>query len=350
MDRRSLLHALVTMPAAFASPGASFAQGPEASEVGMDGPVSVTSLPKLKGKLTLYLGRGEGGLYEKILESIQRRNPDFELRIRRGPSTALANTLVAESRFGKPRADVFWSIDASSLGLVVEAVEPSALDDELIALLKPEYRYERWLPISGRFRTLAYNPNLVNLSELPDSIMTLPDEDLRFGWAPAYGAFQSFVTAMRLLEGDDATGAWLESLKARSKSYAGELNVVMGTSQGESDIGFANHYYTLRLLQGRPDTPLGLAFTRGDAGCLLNASGTVILKPSTLARDFVRHLMTNEVQGYLAREAFEVPLLEGVPNPKGLPPLASLQPPRVDLEKLADVRPTLSLLRQTGVL
>ncbi|MEM6817743.1 MAG: ABC transporter substrate-binding protein [Pseudomonadota bacterium] len=350
MQRRSLLRALAALPAAYAWPVSSFAQDRAAEKSAATGVVSVNSLPKLKGKLTLYLGRGEGGLYEKILKSIQRRNPDFELRVRRGPSTALANTLVAESRFGKPRADVFWSIDASSLGLVVNAVEPAPLESDLVGLLKPEYRYERWLPISGRFRTLAYNSDSVNPSELPDSIMKLPDQDLRFGWAPAYGAFQSFVTAMLLLEGEDATGTWLESLKSRSKSYAGELNVVMGASQGESEIGFANHYYTLRLLQGRPDTPLGLAFTRGDAGCLLNASGTVILKPSTLARDFVRHLMTNEVQGYLAREAFEVPLLDGVSNPEGLPPLASLQPPKVDLEKLADVRPTLSLLRKTGVL
>ncbi|MEL7025585.1 MAG: ABC transporter substrate-binding protein [Pseudomonadota bacterium] len=312
--------------------------------------VSVDSLPKLKGSLTLYLGRGEGGLYEDILKAIEKRNPDLELKIRRGPSTALANTLVAESRFGNPRADVFWSIDAASLGLVVRASDPDPVDAELANLLRPEYRYEQWLPISGRFRTLAFNSATLGSDALPRDVMRLPETDFSFGWAPAYGAFQSFVTAMRILEGEDQTGAWLEAMAPKSKSYAGELGVVMATSRSERDVGFANHYYTLRLKQGRPDAPVDLAFTRNDAGCLLNASGVAILRRSQLANDFVRHLLTTEVQGYLAREAFEVPLLQGVESPKGLPPVAELQPPKVDLEQLADLRPTLSLLRSTGVL
>lgn len=36
-------------------------------------PVSVDDLPKLKGELTLYLGRGEGGLYENVLQAIQKK-------------------------------------------------------------------------------------------------------------------------------------------------------------------------------------------------------------------------------------------------------------------------------------
>lgn len=313
-------------------------------------PISVDSLPKMKGELTLYLGRGEGGLYEQILDAIKQRNPALRLKIRRGPSTALANTIVAESRFGKPRADVFWAIDASSLGMVVGTTEPEVVSKDLTALLKPEYRYERWLPISGRIRTLVYNSQRLQRSSLPSDVMALAQTDHSFGWAPAYGAFQSFVTAMRLIEGEDRTGSWLESMRERSVDFAGELGVVMATSRAEVDVGFANHYYTLRLRQGKPESPIDLAFTANDAGCLLNTSGVAILKPSTLAEDFVRHLLTVEVQSYLAREAFELPLLDGVENPDGLPSLSELQPPRVDLEKLGDLKPTLSLLRRTGVL
>ena len=36
-----------------------------AHAVSAAGSVSVETLPKLEGDLTLYLGRGEGGLYEK---------------------------------------------------------------------------------------------------------------------------------------------------------------------------------------------------------------------------------------------------------------------------------------------
>ena len=43
--------------------------------------VSVNDLPPLKGELTLYLGRGEGGLYENVLQAITDRNPEFDLNL-----------------------------------------------------------------------------------------------------------------------------------------------------------------------------------------------------------------------------------------------------------------------------
>lgn len=312
--------------------------------------VSVDDLPRLEGELTLYLGRGEGGLYENIIGAIEKRNPALTLNVRRGPSTALANTLVAEAQVGRVRADLFWSIDASSLGMVAARAVPAPVPDALRRQLKPGFQYSTWVPISGRIRTLPYNPQRIDGASLPDSVMALPETDATFGWAPAYGAFQSFITAMRVLEGDAATRDWLSGMAPRATEYAGEFGVVMAVSRGEVDLGFANHYYTLRLKQGKPDAAVALGFTRNDAGCLLNASGVTVLSQSELALDFVRHLLTREVQSYLAREAYEIPLVAGIPAPEGLPPLAEIQPPQVDLEKLADLQPTLKLLRATGVL
>lgn len=347
MQRRSLLQGLAV--AGLMRPAAALAQGAAAPGSGA-GAVPVDSLPKLAGELTLYLGRGEGGLYEYILDAIEKRNPDLELKVRRGPSTALANTLVAEARAGRVRADLFWSIDASSLGVVAAQAAPAEVPETLRAQLQPDFRYRGWLPVSGRVRTLPYHTGTLTAADLPDDVMALPESDLRFGWAPAYGAFQSFLTAMRLLEGEAATRDWLQAMAGKSTEYAGELGVVMAVARGEVDAGFANHYYTLRLKQGKPDAQVDLAFTRNDAGCLVNASGVVILKASDLALNFARHLLTREVQSYLAREAYEIPLVAGVAPPAGLPPLAELQPPRVDLEQLADLQPTLKLLRDTGVL
>lgn len=313
-------------------------------------PLSVDDLPALAGELTLYLGRGEGGLYEDIIRAIRERNPGLELNVRRGPSTALANTLVAEAQVDRVQADLFWSIDASSLGMVAAHAGPAEVPRSLREQLQPGFRYRYWVPVSGRVRTLPYNPQRLGPADLPDDVMALPDSELSFGWAPAYGAFQSFVTAMRVLEGDAATRDWLRAMAARSTQYAGEFGVVMAVSRGEVDAGFANHYYTLRLKQGKPDAPVALAFTRNDAGCLVNASGVTILQHSELALNFVRYLLTREVQSYLAREAFEIPLVAGVPAPQGLPPMTTLKPPQVDLEQLADLQPTLRLLREAGVL
>lgn len=311
---------------------------------------SVDALPKISGTLTLYLGRGEGGLYERILDAISGRNPDLDLKIRRGPSSALANTIVAEAGVGVSRADVFWAIDSGSIGRVVNDAKPHPLPAGVSDLLKPGFRFSNWAPISGRIRTLPYNTQRLTAEQVPTSIMDLPESGLEVGWAPAYAAFQTFVTAMRLTEGEAATRTWLLAMKKKAHSYAGEFGVVMAVSRGEVDLGLANHYYTLRLKKGRPDAPIDLAFTNNDAGCLLNASGAVILSERPQAELFVRYLLSRETQEFLAREAYEIPLVAGVKPPVGLPPIASLNVPKVDLEQLADIRPTLDLLRETGVL
>ncbi len=311
---------------------------------------SVEQLPPLEGELTMYLGRGEGGLYENILDAIRKRNPGLELGIRRGETAALANTIVAERKAGIRRADLFWAVDSGAIGLVDEAGLARALPQDLTSQLNPEFRYPNWAPVSGRIRTIAYNTERLTAGDITDKIMALADTDLKIGWAPAYGAFQSFVTAMRLLEGNDATIKWLQAMNDRATSYAGELGVVMAVERGEVDVGFANHYYTLRLKSGKPDARVDLAFTNNDAGCLVNASGIVALGEGDLPINFIRYLLTREVQSYLAREAYEIPLVSGVEPPQGLPPLNEISPPAVDLTRLADLRPTLDLMRDAGVL
>ncbi|ROO30565.1 ABC transporter substrate-binding protein [Salinisphaera orenii MK-B5] len=319
-----------------------------AAESGGPGPVGADALPELSGPLTVYLGRGEGGLYDDVVTAIEKRNPALELKIRRAPSAALANTLLAESRAGVKRADLFWSIDASSLGAVAGAGLGRPVPDDILSQIKPDFRYDSWAAVSGRLRTVPYNPTRVSREAIPDDIMAFADSDLRIGWAPAYGAFQSFVTAMRLLAGEGPTRSWLTGVNRHAKTYAGELGVAMGVARGEVDVGFANHYYTLRLKQGQPDADLALALTAGDAGSLVNSSGVVLLDDNPLAANFLRYLLSREVQSYLAREAFEIPMVAGVPGPAGLP--TPIEPPAIDLTRLDDLQPTLELLRETGVL
>lgn len=311
---------------------------------------SVDDLPALKGELTLYLGRGEGGLYEDVLSAIEKRNPDFKLNIRRGPTAALANAIVAEGRAGVRRADVFWAVDSGAIGLVGNEGLARKLPTDLTGQLQSQFRYDTWAPVTGRVRTLPFHTGKLTAADIPTDIMALPDSGLKMGWAPAYASFQSFVTAMRILEGEAATRDWLKRVKKNAKSYAGELGVVMGVERGEVDVGFANHYYSLRLRAGKPDARVQLAFTHGDAGCLVNASGILALSEGELPINFIRYLFTEQVQSYLAREAYEIPLVSDVAPPAGLPALDSLSPPELDLTRLADIKPTLNLMRSAGVL
>lgn len=345
MQRRQFIQGI-----AVAGIGAALPWSLSSAMAAVEQAVSVNSLPKLVGELTLYLGRGEGGLYENVIEAIKKRNPQLILNIRRGGTAALANTLVAESKAGVRRADLFWAVDTGAIGLMTDAGLTKPLPEELSNQLKPGFQYPGWSPVTGRIRTLPYNTERITAAQIPKSVMALTDSDLQIGWAPAYASFQSFVTAMRILEGEEATAEWLKGVSGHAKSYAGELGVVMGVERGEVDLGFANHYYTLRLKAGKPDANVDLAFTQNDAGCLVNASGIVALSEGELPVNFIRYLLTQEVQSYLSSEAYEIPLVKGVAEPEGLVPLETLSPPKVDLRKLADIRPTLNLMRKVGVL
>lgn len=344
MQRRTFIQGLVAASALSSIPLARAFGEPQASAV------SVEQLPPLKGQLTLYLGRGEGGLYEKVLDAIRERNPALDLRIRRGATAALANTIVAEARAGVRRADLFWAVDSGAIGLVNKYGLAQSLPEELTQQLRPGFRYPNWAPVTGRIRTIPYNPQRIRAEQIPRDIMALADSPVSFGWAPAYASFQSFITAMRILKGDQQTAQWLKSVSKKATSYAGELGVVMAVERGEVDLGFANHYYTLRLKSGKPDASVELAFTENDAGCLVNASGILALSQNDTAVNFIRYLHTREVQSYLALEAHEIPLVNGVEPPKGLPSLASVSPPDIDLTRLAELRPTLDLMRDVGVL
>lgn len=185
--------------------------------------VSVESLPKLEGDLTLYLGRGEGGLYENVLDAIKKRNPKLNLKIRRGASAALANTLAAEAKAGVKRADLFWAVDTGSIGMVTDSGLAKPLPTDLTTQLKDGFQYPSWTPVTGRIRTLPYNTERVTPDQIPDSVMALADSDLALGWAPAYASFQSFVTAMRILEGEKATADWLKGVNSKAKNTQANL-------------------------------------------------------------------------------------------------------------------------------
>lgn len=345
MHRRSFLQSLAALGALGSFPLTAARVLADSSAA-----VSVEDLPPLEGELTLYLGRGEGGLYENVLQAIRDRNPRLDLKVRTGPTAALANTIVAEAKAGIRRADLFWAVDSGAIALVAEEGQGQTLPADIVEQYDPLFRYPKWAPVTGRIRTLPFHTKRLSAERIPDSIMALPDSDLTVGWAPAYAAFQSFLTAMRLLEGERATRDWLRAMNSRAKTFAGELGVVMAAERGEVDVGLANHYYTLRLKAGKPNASVDLAFTNNDAGCLLNSSGIMALSPGELPVNFIRYLLTREVQSYLATEAYEIPMVSGMGMPPGLPPRNSIHPPDINLTRLANLRPTLDLMRDVGVL
>jgi len=319
---------------------------------------SIEDLPDLSGELNLYIGGGEGGIYYRFVEMLQEIYPDFTVYESSAASSSLAQSIVEEVESGAPQADVFWSIDASSLGYVADNDAYAPLGDDVVEPVPSGFQGEdnAWVGVAGRARSVPYNTDQLAESDIPDAVQEFPAAagfPDTVGWAPTYGAFKSFVTAMRLLRGPDATRDWLVSMREQgAQRYPDEFVVSQRVADGTIPAGFANHYYALRVKNQRPDAPLDLAFTSGDAGALVNVAGTLKIQgtqKSELVDLFVRHLLSAEAQEFFATVSFAYPMIPGVEPVGGLPTIDELNPPDIDLSELSNLEKTLEIMRDAGV-
>ncbi|MFQ5571086.1 MAG: iron ABC transporter substrate-binding protein [Rhodothermales bacterium] len=298
--------------------------------------------------LVIYSGRSES-LVEPIIERFKAAT-GIEVEVRYGGTAQLAVALTEEG--DQSPADLFWAQDAGALGAVQQAGLLATLPDSLLTKIPDHYRNGAgtWVATSGRARTLAYAPDRVDASNLPQSIFDLADPAYqgRVGWAPANGSFQAHVTALRQLVGDDSTRAWLEAMNNNgTKTYPNNRSIVQAIADGEIDLGLPNHYYLLRFKDSDPDFPVEQAFfAPGDPGNLVNVAGVGVLKYNSESLRFVDFLLSDEAQQYFIQETHEYAIRgEAASNAQLSDVQASL-----DLDGLRDLEATLTMLRDVGLL
>ena len=324
------------------SPGAASAQPASAA-------------PADEGPVTVYSGRSEelvGPLLEQFTDAT-----GIEVEARYGDTAEMANLILTEG--DNSPADVFFAQDAGALGAVAERGLLTALPAETLEHVDSRFASPsgEWVGVSGRARVVAYNTETLSEADLPDSIFefTEPEWEGRIGWAPTNGSFQSFVTALRVIEGEDRAREWLEGIQANDPNvYEGNNPALDAVIAGEVDVAFINHYYLMQRLAEEPDAPAANYFlTDGDPGALVNVAGAGILDSSEnqeAARQFVEFLLSPEAQEYFASETKEYPLIEGMEPDPELPPLEEIGTPEIDLSDLSDLEGTLELLQEVGIL
>jgi iron(III) transport system substrate-binding protein len=314
--------------------------------------------PAAPQSITVYSGRSEE-LVGELIERFQTET-SINVEVRYGDTAQLAALLLEEG--SNTPADVFFAQDAGALGALAGADLLGQLPEETMdrvpsALRSPD---GEWVGVSGRARVVVYDSRELDAGDLPATIDGFTDPAWgggRIGWAPTNGSFQSFVTAYRVLRGDDAARQWLEGIQANQpRSFdGGNSAIVQAVADGEIDVGFVNHYYLLRAIaeQGEGFPVRNHFLTGTDPGALVNVAGAGILAPSDSeapARRFVEFLLSEAAQRYFAEETYEYPLAAGVSPPAGVPSLEQIQVPDIDLSDLSDLQGTLELLRDVGVL
>ncbi len=302
-------------------------------------------------ELTLYSGRSKS-LVEPLVLKFQEQTGQ-KVSVRYGDTAQLAVALMEEG--DRSSADLFWGQDAGALGALAAAGLLRQLPDSLLKRVEPGYSGTggSWIATSGRARTIAFSSERVEPENVPRSVfdLTAPELAGRVGWAPANGSFQSFVTAMRIAEGDDRTRTWLQQMKANGAvSYARNTAILQGIANGEVDFGLPNHYYLYRFKAEDPDFPVDqTSFDTGDVGNLVNVAGIGLLSTSSsvqAALTFVDFLTREEAQQYFRTETFELPVVAG--EDTGSAPEALR--PGVALDDLKDLEATLDMLREVGLL
>jgi len=306
--------------------------------------------------VTVYSGRSQD-LIGPILERFSERS-GVEVRVKYASTSELAATLLEEG--GRSPADVYIAQDAGALGAVEAARMLAPLDGDLLERVPPPFRSAtgRWVGLSGRARTVVYNTEQVDPADLPASILGFTDARWKgkIGWAPANGSFQAFMTALRLVHGEEAAREWLEGISANDPvEYPKNMPIVAAAGAGEIAVGFVNHYYLHRFLaeEGEGFKARNFYTAPGDVGTLINVAGAAILESSDskdAADELLRFLLSEEAQRYFTEETYEYPLVEGVEAIADLRSIAELQPVQLDLGRLEDLEGTLRLLRDTGVL
>ena len=197
--------------------------------------------------IVIYSGRSES-LVDPIIRQFGEAT-GIEVEVKYAGTSQLAATLLEEG--ANSPADVFFAQDPGGLGAVQHLLSP--LPDGVLGRV-PEWARSpdgAWVGLSGRARTVVYNPERVSEDELPDDVWGFvePEWKDRIGWAPTNASFQTMVTAMRALWGEEKTQQWLEGVQANNPTiYPKNTPQVAAVAAGEIDVGLVNHYYLFRFL------------------------------------------------------------------------------------------------------
>ncbi len=306
------------------------------------------------GSITVYSGRSEtlvADLYSQFTS-----DTGVKIEARFGDSGELAGQILTEG--SATPADVFFSQDAGALGAVSQAGLFTGLSASTLERVGADFRSadDDWIGASGRVRVIVFNP------ELAPSPPTKIDELLdpmwkgRIGFAPTNASWQSFVTALRVIRGEEAARDWLVAFAANEPvAYEKNAAVRDAVNTGEVALGLVNHYYLFEKInaEGADAVVARNQYLPGDVGGLVNVAGAGVLATTdndSASQCFVSYLVSDSGQQYFVAKTFEYPLVAGIPQAEGLPSFVDLDPPAIDLSQLSSIATTQGLLAEVGLL
>ncbi|OIK07787.1 extracellular solute-binding protein [Streptomyces monashensis] len=311
----------------------------------------------LKGQaITVYSGQHEQTV-SALVKDFQART-GIKANVRSGDEAELANQILTEGPASP--ADVFFAENPPALTtLENKGLLAKVNSSTLAAVPSTDSSAESdWVGVSAREAAFVYDTGRLKAAQAPAGVKDLAGTAWRgkLGIAPSETDFTPIVTRMIKTEGQAGAKSWLEGLKANSKVYGSNEDLVAAVNRGEVEAGVIDHYYWYRLRdeQGASHMQSALGyFKQGDPGALVDVSGAAVLshgRHQAAAQAFLAYLTSKPAQQIIATsESYEYPLAAGVKNTKVSRPLTA-SGPVAQAGDLGDGKDALQLLQSVGLL
>lgn len=266
-------------------------------------------------ELVVYTARKEH-LIKDLFEKYEKEQ-GVKIKYITGKAAVLLQRILSEG--SGTNADILLTVDAGNLWHAAQKEILIPVDSKtLIKNIPSHYRdpQNKWFGLSVRARTLVFNTNKVNPSDLNSY------EDLASAkWSKrlllrtskkVYN--QSLVAMLIATLGEDKTTeivkGWVNNLAA--PPYSSDTKVLEAIAAGQGDVGVVNTYYFGRLMKKNPDLPLGIFWAdQKDKGVHVNVSGAGVLKHSKNKEEaikFIEWLSNKEAQKIFADANMEYPV------------------------------------------
>ncbi|MFV8836349.1 Fe(3+) ABC transporter substrate-binding protein [Aquisalimonas sp.] len=283
------------------------------------------SLTAFADEVTVYSARHydeDRTLYDAFTE-----RTGIDVRVLEADSDQLIQRIRREGAASP--ADVLITVDAGRLWRaeqdgIFQAVESAELSERLPeAMRHPD---GLWFGFSQRMRVVFYNKEAFD----PDELETYEDlADPRFNGQLCIRSSsniynQSLLASMIAVHGEEDSEAWAQGVvdNLARPPRGGDTDQIRGVATGECEIGVANHYYYVRMLNS-DDTRdrelaerVGIIFpNQGDRGVHVNVGGAGVVDGAP-NRDnairFLEFLASDEAQELFAAGNHELPVVEGI--------------------------------------
>ncbi|HSN70322.1 MAG TPA: extracellular solute-binding protein [Steroidobacteraceae bacterium] len=178
-------------------------------------------------------------------------------------------------------ADLLITVDAGELWHAAERGLLGPVDSAVLEERIPEHLRDpedRWFGLSVRARTIVYNPERVERSELSSyADLADPRWQGRLCLRTSKKVYNQSLVAMLIAEyGEQETErivrGWVENLA--TDVFSNDTLLLQAIAAGQCDVGIVNTYYLGRLLRDEPDLPLVPFWAdQAEVGVHVNVSG-----------------------------------------------------------------------------